>query len=125
MLKFIQDKGYLSKGDFKLYSIEKLQDDITYNVLLIDSESSLHEKIIAISNLLAEVTQAVSLTKLEYNSTVNKEGVDLELVHMLRTLSPFIGFLVGCSSFRGKKLEDYDKLELNKRLELLKTFFKT
>ena len=125
MDKFIQDRAYLSEGHLKVYTPEKLDKDITYNVLLIDSESTPHEKLTALLNVVADMAGGFDINKKEYNSTVNKNGVDLKTVEMLRTFSRFIGYLGGCSSWRNKNLENFDKVELEKRLEHLKLHFKT
>lgn len=126
MSKFIIDKGYISEDDDKLtlYSPHKVEENKTYLILLLDGDSNQYEILTALLNTAAEVANHLDINKKEYNSNINKEGVNLKMVEMLRTLGNFIGYLSGCNSWDNKELRDYDKLELSDRLEKLKRYFK-
>lgn len=124
MCKFIQEKGYLEDERLTLYYPQKLDKDEVYNILLIRSDTNQYERVSAMLNLAAEMTVAIDINRSDYDSNTNKDGLDLKIVEMLRTLSRFIGYLSGCSSWRDKKLHDFDKEELYKRLEQLEYYFK-
>jgi|GEM_PF-4900800 hypothetical protein len=73
-------------------------------------EGSLH--------LLTDVTNdAISNNKKDYDSQLNQDGINLDFVHMLKSLGRFTGYFINSTSWDKQQLEDYDKMELTKRLE--------
>lgn len=127
MNTFIQDLGYVveenSKKFLSIYYPEKLDENESYITLLIPRDSSKHDKTKALLSLLSDILMSTDINVAEYKGTTNKEGVDIKMVEMLRTLSYFIGYLSNCSSWENKKIEDFDKMELRKRLSNLIRYF--
>ena len=118
MKDFIQGKAY-PREEENLVSINTgdiIDKDKVYFALLIDNESSFIDRTEALLKLSTLMTQQVSLHKKDYENNRTDQGIDLRFAELLRTVSNFTGYLIGCSSWREGKIQNYDQGELIKRL---------
>lgn len=58
----------------------------------------------------------------EYKGVITDEGLHIKEVEFLRTVGEFLGYLNNCHSFRNHlgNFEEFDKFELNNRLDKIK-----
>lgn len=139
MDKFIQEKVYLKtvKGIgrhgedeqlLSLYYPEELEEDKEYNALLFKrSEDGIRN--IELNHCILDIAMQCfsnrSFTLEEYGGTETIEGLHIKEAYFLKDLGNFLGYLNNCTSFRAHngQFEDFDKLELTKRLERVKKYF--
>jgi hypothetical protein len=95
---------------------EKMYDDCP--VVLILPENEHHSKTIVecCFNLLANH----GIPNIKGDNSLKKHGVHPKLALMLHMLSRVVGYLINCTSWEEQDLKNYDKHEINKRLDFCK-----
>lgn len=126
-MKFIQNRGYNDNKEdltsLKLYN--EVKTNITYQLLMIDTDESMKERYDAIGDLAADVFGSTSLNKKEYNSPITEQDILLKHAEAMRSISNFIGYFFSSTSFRTNTDNDFDNVEFCKRLDKIKTHFKS
>lgn len=122
--KFITDiRGYCEvdvEGNKRMViETDKLDANQSYQVVCIKRDNAYIKRLTeGTLHLLADITnEALSNTKKEYDSPLNEQNINLEFVHMLKTLGRFTGYFINSTSWDKQQLEDFDKMELITRLE--------
>lgn len=123
-------KGYINSEEdmadekIQLYDTKNLDVHKTYQIILLDDDATNIERIEVINTIFIDLMQFADLNLKEYKGIVTAWNMHVNNAHLLRSIGRFLGCLFGSSTWRNQKPEEFDKVELLKRLEQIKTQLK-
>lgn len=125
--QFISDRGQIEKTETVDYwkkpiteyrlklsgNNTELEDKANYVVLFLRNEHAISDThklrvINAMFTEMGDILSRITFDKPEYNSTVNSDGIDLEIAYFLKLFGGFMQSFHNSHSWRNQDLQEFD-----------------
>lgn len=97
-------------------------EDKYWHVLLLPQNAKRKDRIGEIGRLFAEMAGCETLKIPEFKSKVTDTNIHVDNAHALRAIGMFLGYFLNCTSWNNATKEEYDSIELKKRIDRIKQF---